>query len=325
MASFKFNNIYINDYVTLAGQKEKNGKLTGFDLIIDDYYCGENTFELAEIKMQKMVTAKLLNQNHLADSNIDFLIGGDLINQIAISSYNAKNYRIPFVGVYAACATFPESLLLAGNLLQNEDVNKIVCVTSSHNLTAERQYRYPVEYGATKASTATSTATAAISALVSKDKSNIKIKGGTFGKVVDLGVNDINHMGAVMAPACANTLFDHLHSFKRKPNYYDLILTGDLGGIGLEIFKEYYEKEYKEKLQNVKDAGSEIYYDNQEMFSGGSGPCCLPLVFFCKIIKSGKYKKILLLGSGSLHTPALVNQQQTIPSICHAVEIEVLK
>ena len=324
MASLNFENVYIKDYFTLVGPKEKDSKINNFDLSIDDYYYKTKTFEMAEIKMQRVVIENLINQNNMADRNFDYLIGGDLINQISISSYCAKEFRIPYIGVYSACATFVEEIILGSNLIQSKNAKNIICVTSSHNLTAERQFRFPTEYGNTKPSSATSTATCAVGAILTNEKHGIKITSGTIGKVVDLGINDVNHMGAVMAPACADTLNEHLTNFNMKPKDYDLILTGDLGCIGLDILKEYYENVYHDKLKNIMDAGCEIYLNSQEMYAGGSGPCCLPLVFFCKILKSKKYKKILLLGTGSLHSPVLVNQHQTIPSVCHAISIEVV-
>jgi len=323
MASLKFDNVYIKDYFTLVGPKEKESKINNFDISINDYYYKTKTFEMAEIKMQRVVIESLINNNNMCDRNFDYLIGGDLINQISISSYSAKEFRIPYIGVYSACATFVEEMLLASNLIQSKNAKNIICITSSHNLTAERQFRYPNEYGNSKPSTATSTATCAVGSILTNEKHSLKITSGTIGKVVDLGINDVSHMGAVMAPACADTLNEHLTNLNLKPKDYDLILTGDLGCIGLDILKEYYENVYKEKITNIMDAGCEIYLNSQEMYAGGSGPCCLPLVFFCKILKSKRYKKILLLGTGSLHSPVLVNQHQTIPSVCHAISIEV--
>ena len=325
MSTIKFNNVYIKDYFTVVGPKEKNSKLVAFDVSLDDYYYKSKTFEMAEVKMQRVVIENLITRNNLCDNCFDYLIGGDLINQISISSYNAKNYRIPFIGVYAACATFPLELILGGNLIDSKNAKKILCVTSSHNLTAERQFRFPTEYGNTRPSTATSTATSSVGAYLSNEKSNLKITSGTIGKVVDLGVNDVNHMGAVMAPACADTLHEHLTNLNLTPKDYDLILTGDLGCIGLDILKDYYNSIYGEKLTNIMDSGCEIYLNSDDtVYSGGSGPCCLPLVFFCRILKSKKYKKILLLGTGSLHNSVMVNQHQTIPSVSHAVSIEVI-
>lgn len=324
MASLKFNNVYLKDYYTIVGPKEKNSKLANFNMALDDYYFMSKTFEQAEIKMQKTTIDNLLKNNKLTENNIDFLIGGDLVNQIAVTSYNARDFKIPYIGVYAACATFALSLAHGASLIEHNDASNVICITSSHNLTAERQFRYPVEYGNSKPATATCTATGCAGAILTKDKSKIKINSATIGKVVDLGVNDVNHMGAVMAPACADTLYTHLHNLNENPSDYDMILTGDLGCVGLEILKEYYEKLYNERLINIMDAGCQIYLNSQEMYAGGSGPVCLPLVLFCKLLKSKRYKKILILGTGALHNPVLVNQRQSIPAVSHAVSIEVI-
>ena len=323
MANLNFNNVYIKDYFTIVGPKEKDSKLTNYNLKFDDYYFEEKTFELAEIKMQRLVILNLLNKNNLSQENINYIIAGDLINQIAISNYTMMDYNIPFIGVYAACATFPLSIILGANLIESKNAKNIICLTSSHNLTAERQYRYPVEYGAPTRNTATCTVTASTGAILSNDKTNIKVSSALVGKVINLGINDVNHMGAIMAPACADTIYNFLKNNNETMKDYDLILTGDLGCVGLDILKEYYETIYHEKLNKIMDAGCEIFLDSQ-MYSGGSGPCCLPLIFFTKILKSKKYKRILLVGSGSLHTPVLVNQHQTVPAISHAVKIEVL-
>ena len=241
MSNLIFENVYIKDYYTVVGPKEEKSKLKKFNQSFNDYYYGEKSFELAEIKMQKVVINNLLKKNRLIESDIDYLIGGDLINQIAISSFNASNVDIPFIGVYSACASFIESLLLGSILINNKNAKKIICLTSSHNKTAERQYRYPNEYGNTKPNTATCTATGATSIVLTNEPSHIIVRCGSFGKVVDLGISDVSHMGAVMAPACAKTLHDHLSNYNKKLSDYDLILSGDLGKVGLAILKEYYE------------------------------------------------------------------------------------
>ena len=322
MKTIKFNNTYLNDYYLLIGKDEKK-HIKRYDYLLDDYYFNEKSFEQAEIKMQKYVIEKLINKNNFSDRNIDLLIGGDLTNQITASTYAAKIFNIPFMGVYGACSTFVQELIMAGILLKTKDFNNIICSTSSNAMTAERQYRYPVEYGYSRPMTSTVTATGAISSIISNKPSNIKIISGTIGKIVDLNINDVNHMGAVMAPACANTLHYHLKNNNQRLSDYDLILTGDLGLVGLKILKEYYLKIFHEEINNIKDAGSILYEGVKNKYSGGSGPCCLPLIFFGNIVPQKKYHKILLLGTGALHSSTIVNQKLSIPSICHAVELEV--
>ncbi len=325
MASLRFNNAYINDYYTLAGPMEKNGKIKNYDYAIDDYYYGEKTFEAAEIKMQRKVIDSLLFKNSLIERDIDVIIGGDLFNQIGITSTAMEDYDMPFLGVYSACASFVESLILSANLLSKKEIKRTMCITSSHNLTAERQFRYPVEYGKVKYKCNTFTATAACGAIVSNEESNIKITGATIGKVINMGIKDVNNIGAVMAPAACETIKQHLDDFKINIDYYDLILTGDLGNVGSKIMYEYLDKKYGIKIKNHVDAGENIYTKSQDVSAGASGPVCLPLVLFNKIIDSKKYKHILIVGTGSLHTPTLVNQKNEISAIAHAISLEVIK
>lgn len=323
MDSIKFNSVYIKDFYSIVGPLEKNSRLKNFDLAMDDYYYLEKTFEQAEVKMQKVVIDNLLYQNNILDKEIDLLIGGDLSNQISISSYAAQNYRMPFLGVYAACATFPEELFIAANFIDNNIIKNALIVTSAHNLNAEKQFRYPIEYGAPKPHTATFTATGAISCIVTKDVQSIKVESATLGEVTNLGVKDANHMGAVMAPAAAATIYKHLTDLKRNIDYYDLVLTGDLGCVGANILREYLKKTHNIKLKNHIDAGCELFLKSQDTYAGGSGPACLPLIFFNKIVKEKKHAKVLIVGTGSLHSVAFVNQQLNIPAVAHAISLEV--
>lgn len=324
MSSYKFKNVYIKDSYTVAGPLESNGKLKKYNEFLDNYYYGEKTFEKAEIKMQQSVLKNLLINNSILDTDVNLVIGGDLINQISVTNYTVRDFKIPFIGVYSACSTFTESLVLASIFIDNYKHKNVIVLTSSHNLTAERQFRFPVEYGSPRPKTSTFTSTGSVGALLTSVKSNIKIEGATIGKVIDKGITDVNHMGAVMAPAASDTLNKHLNDFNRDINYYDLILTGDLGCIGLEILKKYTKEVYNVNLKKIKDSGCELYLDSQDTYAGGSGPVCLPLILFNNIITNKKYKKILILGTGSLHSPALVNQHNTIPSISHAISLEVI-
>ena len=204
MASKKINGIYIKDAFTLAGEKESMASKDNYDIIINDYYYHEKTFEQAEIKMQKVVIDNLMRQNKLTSKDISFLVSSDLSNQIAVSSITASYYNIPFLGVYSACASFIESLIIASEFLISKRKGYAICVTSSHNLHAEKQFRFPIEYGAPKPKTTTLTATGAASLLLTKEETNIKLESYTIGKAVDMGIKDATNMGAVMAPAAAN-------------------------------------------------------------------------------------------------------------------------
>lgn len=323
MASIKFNNVYLKDAFSIAGPLESEGQIRKFDLTMEDYYYKEKTFIDAEIKMQRVVIENLLYRNKMA-KQIDLLVGGDLSNQITITNYAAKHFDIPFLGIYSACASFAEGLLLAGNFIENRSMKNAIVITSSHNLNAERQFRFPIEYGAPRASTTTFTATGAVGAIVTNEKSKVKLESATIGNVLDFDQYDATHMGAVMAPSAIQVLMKHLNDLQRTVDYYDVILTGDLGKIGMEIFQECLKTNFGVKIKNHLDAGCEIFLSSQEIYSGASGPVTLPLVLFNKILKNKKYKKILVIATGSLHSKDTTNQKKVIPSIAHAVSLEVL-
>ncbi len=323
MASKKFNNVYIKDNFSIVGPLEKDGLLKNYDLAMDDYYYGEKTFEQAEIKMQQVVMDNLLRTNKLLENKIDLLIGGDLVNQTSVSSYNASKYRIPYLGTYSACATYVEELIIASAFISGKLAKNVIAITSGHNLNAERQFRYPVEYGALKKHTTTFTTTAAVATLLTNEPTSIKIESATIGKSIDMGINDTNNMGAIMAPAAADVLNTHLLEMKRNVNYYDIIVTGDLGKVGKEIFTDLLDKVYNIKIKKYLDAGCEIYTNAQETYAGASGPAALPLVLYERVLACKRYKKILIIATGSLQSVQLANQKLGIPGIAHAISLEV--
>jgi stage V sporulation protein AD len=324
MSSFKYNNVYLKDYETIAGPTEYNGNLK-YQNIIEDYYFNEDKLEDAEIKMQNLCLNNIIKRNKL-NNKIELLVGGDLINQIAITSYNLVNRNIPFLGIYNACATFNESLIILANYLDTKKINNGISITSSHNLNSERQYRFPIEYGSQKKKYTTFTTTGAVCTLLTSEPTNIKIESSTIGTVVDYGIKDASNMGAIMAPSAAETLNKHLAELNRDIDYYDIIVTGDLGKLGSQLFLEILKEKYNYLPLSYMDAASIIYKEEQEeTFQGGSGPVVLPLVLFNKIIPENKYKKILLLATGSLHNPLMVNLKKSIPGITHAISIEVIK
>lgn len=324
MASFKYTNVYLKDYYTVGGPFERDGKLK-YNLVSDDFYFECDTLEEAERKMQKVVLDNLLSKNKLSEDNIDLLVGGDLLNQECSTSYNIKDYNIPFLGVYSACATFQASMIILANFIEGKFIKNGIAITSSHNLNCEKQFRAPVEYGSPKPDKTTFTATGSAGTILTKNKTNIKVESATIGRVVDYGIDDVFHMGAIMAPAAAEVIVKHLKDLERDINYYDLVVTGDLGKIGEDILKEFLLINHKIKLKKYFDAGTQIYdHENQPVFSGASGTVALPFVLFNKILKTKKYKKILMVGTGSLHTPVMMNQKNTIPATAHAVSLEVL-
>ncbi len=323
MSSFKYQNVFLKDYETIAGPEELKGNLT-YPNIVEEYYYNEEKLEDAEIKMQNICLNNVIKRNKL-NNKIELIVGGDLINQIAMTSYNLTNRDIPFLGLYNACATFNESLIILSNFIENKQIKKGLAITSSHNLNAERQFRFPVEYGSQKKCYTTFTTTGAACALVTNEPTDIKIESSTIGTVVDYGIKDSSNMGAVMAPSAAITLNKHLKELNRDIDYYDIIITGDLGKLGSELFLKLIKEDYNYIPTCYMDAASIIYKDNQDTFQGGSGPVVVPLVLFNKILKERKYKKILLLATGSLHNTLMVNLKKSIPSITHAISIEVIK
>lgn len=320
MASLNFKNVYINNTYSIAGTNEKNGNLKNINVYINDYLYGEKTFEDAEVKMQKITLNNLINSNTIPD----IIVGGELSNQLSTTSSNVKNKNIPFLGIYSACATFVEGLIILATLIDSKKIKNGINITSAHNLASERQFRYPIEYGAPKPLYSTFTSTGCVGTFLSNEMTGIKIVNGTIGHVVDYGVKDAYNMGAVMAPAAVETLIEHLKNTNTKVTDYDLILTGDLGKVGTKLFVELLHKNHNVTIKKLLDAGSIIYKEDQKIYSGGSGPACLPLVLFNKILQTKKYKKILIIGTGSLHNQTLVNQKNTIPAIAHAVTLEVV-
>lgn len=322
MSSFKYNNVYIKDYESIAGPLENQGNLR-YPNTIKNYYYNEDKLEDAEIKMQNICLNNLIKRNNL-NNKIDLVTGGDLLNQITITSYNLVNKEIPFLGLYNACATWNEALIIISNMLENNQIKNGIAITSSHNLNAERQYRFPIEYGSQKKSYTTFTTTGAAAMLLTTTKTNLKIESSTIGTIVDYGIKDSSNMGAVMAPSAAATLNKHLKELNRNIDYYDLIITGDLGKLGSELFLKLIKEDYNLIPKSYIDAATIIYKEEQDTYQGGSGPVVIPLVLMNKILKEKKQNRILLLATGSLHSPLMVNLKKSIPSITHAVSIEVI-
>ena len=323
----EYENVYINDTATISGPYEAKGSLSNFfDKSYKDLYFGSKSWEDAEIKMLGECIDILLQKTKKKINSIDALISGDLLNQIVSSSFNAAKLSIPFIGIYAACSTSTLGLFIAANMIEVGQAKNIITSVSSHNCTSEKQFRQPVEYGGPKPKTATFTVTGAASALLSSKKSKIRIISSTLGSVVDAGIKDAFNMGAVMAPAAAKTIYNHLINTKTKASDYDLILTGDLGRYGKDILKDYMEKEYGIELNNLDDSACMIYdIDSQDVYAGGSGPACIPLVTYGYILdkmKKGKLKKVLMVATGSLHSQVTVNLKKTIPAISHAICLE---
>lgn len=327
--TFKYDNVYLNEVSTVTGPYEKKGPIGKlFDKSYNDLYCSAKTWEQAEVKLILESVNILLNKLNKNIYDVDLHISGDLLNQTAASNYAASKLKRPFLGIYSACASSCEGLIIASNMIESNLISNCLCTASSHNNSAEKQFRYPVEYGGPKPITNTFTTTGGVSAYLSREKSNIKIESATIGVVSDYEVKDAYHMGAVMSPAAARTINDHLKDLKRDINYYDLILTGDLGRYGKDILKDFMKEEYKIEMNNHNDSACMIYdLENQPVSAGGSGPACLPLVTYSYILnemKEKKLSKVLIVATGALLNPSMLNEKETIPSIAHAVSLEVI-
>ncbi len=319
--TIKFSNVYLGDAYTFIGKNEHKLTITG-DESINDYYMGKKSFEEGEVEYQKRSISGLIKKEK--DKKIDLLIGADLQNQLLASNFAARKYNYPFLGIYSACASYAEGLIIASSLIEQKLKNVVVTV-SANNLASEKQFRFPIEYGAIRKNVNTFTVSASISSLVTSAKTKIKIESATIGNVVDIGYSDTNNMGAVMATSAHQTIVKHLKDTKRKSDYYDFVLTGDLGVYGVNILKELLEKEDNITLKNVLDAGTLIFEDSGSSIAGGSGPVCLPLILNNKILKNKTIKKILIVATGSLHSKVSSNLGESVPSISHAVSLEVMK
>lgn len=311
---------------TVAGPKESSGPLANtFDYKLKDDKFEESTFEKAECKMLSRAIQKSIEKGGLKFSDIDAIISGDLLNQIISASYSARDFDIPFIGVYNACSTMSESLAIGSTLIDGGYMNNVVCATGSHFSTAERQYRYPLELGCTRPPQAQWTVTGAGGVVLTGMKIELpKITMATFGKVMDYGVTDANNMGAAMAPAAMSTLISHFSDTGTRSSDYDLIVTGDLGALGSRILKHLMsEKGYP--IENHVDCGELIYNIDEDVFQGGSGAGCSAIVvngYIYKKLLKGELNKVLFVATGALLSTLSIQQGESIPAVAHAVVME---
>ena len=311
---------------TVAGPKESKGSISKYiELKLEDDMFGQDTFEKAETKMLYSAIKNSIKNANKREEQIDTIIAGDLLNQIISSTFSARNFTTGYLGVYNACATFSESLIIGSALIDGGYMNNIVCASSSHFSSAERQYRYPLELGSTRPPQSQWTVTGAGACVLSNIGKGPKITSATIGRVIDFGISDANNMGAAMAPAACDTLFTHFSETGLCPNDYDLILTGDLGTLGSRIFKDLiWEKGYDVEKQHI-DCGELVYNLCEQEYQGGSGAGCSALVFNSYIydkLKKGKYNKVMLMATGALLSSITTQQGDSIPAIAHAVVIE---
>ena len=313
---------------SIVGPKEMQGPLKDYyDTHIDDVWDNEKSFEKCESKMLKTVITNLLDKANLKDEDVDIILSGDLLNQCISSDFAIRSFKIPFLGLFGACSTFCEGMLIASMLLESKLVNQVICSASSHFCSAERQFRMPLEHGNQRSTTSQATVTGAGAVLVKNNgNSKTKITYVTPGKVQDLGVKDMANMGAAMAPAAFNTIAQHLIDTGRDINYYDAIITGDLGTHGSQMLIELFKKQDVDITEKHIDCGSIVYdLETQDVNCGGSGCGCIASVFSSYLyqkLQKKEFNKILLVATGALMSPISSGQGETIPSIAHAVAIE---
>ncbi|HHU55889.1 MAG TPA: stage V sporulation protein AD [Acholeplasmataceae bacterium] len=325
--SIAFNNLYLHNTGVVVGPQENNGPLKDyFDHHYDDLHCGQKTWELAEMMLYRNAFNTCLNKNNLEIKDVDCLISGDLNNQIIIGNYIMRDYDIPYLGIFNACASCVEGMIIGGALIESKNANNVIVAMSSHYATTERQYRYPTEYGGQKPETSNTTVSAGTAALISNNESEIKITKATIGRILDAKLNDPLDLGRAMAPAAFHTLREHFKDFDVSEDDYDLIITGDLSYYGSDMFLRLC-KEFEIDLNKKHQDGGLLIYDreNQEVFSGGTGCGCLPAVLYTIIRKqmlTGDLKKILAIATGALLNPVIMSQKETIPAIAHAVVLE---
>ncbi len=320
--------VYILSHAAVVGEKEGEGPLKhSFDMVVSDDKMGQKSWDLAEGMFQKTVLEIAIKKANLKNSEINYVLSGDLQNQCVATHYGLREAEIPFLGLYGACSTMVESLSVGAMLISGGFANKTACLTSSHFCSAEKQYRTPLEYGGQRTPTAQWTATASGAAILSSTGSGPRITHVTTGKITDKGVTDISNMGAAMAPAALDTLVAHFKETNFTPDDYDLIVTGDLGIIGSDILRDLIKKEGYDIYKNHIDCGMILYdIEKQDVHAGASGCGCCASVLCGHLLKEmemGKYKNILVAATGALMNPQTILQGESIPTISHAISIKI--
>lgn len=313
-------------YAAVVGKAENEGPYGGeFDEVVEDNKAGSDTWEQAESLFQQRAVGHVLRKSGLEPDRIDLMIAGDLLNQCVGSSYGLKDYFIPYLGIYGACSTFAEGLLLSAALVNAGYIDTAIASTSSHFSTAERQFRFPLNYGGVRTPTAQWTATAAGAALVGFSGKPPFIRAATVGKIEDMGITDLNNMGAAMAGAAYDTLTRHMKHRGTHPQDYDVIITGDLGQVGSDLLYDLFQRDGVSLREHHKDCGLMIYdRAAQDVHAGGSGCGCSASMMcghFFKRIQAGELKRVLYCATGALMSPTVVQQGGSIPGIAHCVEI----
>ncbi|MFW6035574.1 MAG: stage V sporulation protein AD [Halothermotrichaceae bacterium] len=317
---------HIIEKVTIVGPEESKGPYGNkFDMVCKDPKCGKSSWEKGEKEMVFKAVKKTLKKSSIAANDIDMIIGGDLLDQLITANYVARDFEVPFIGIYGACSTMIEALALGTSFMDGGFADLVMAVASSHYQTAERQYRTPLEYGAQYPPSKQYTVTGAGVYLLGWLGGQTCITQSTFGKVIDLGVKDANNMGGAMAPAAADTIIQNFKDLNRSPQDYDLILTGDLGRIGLKVLKSLLKENNIQTGNKLKDCGALIFGNKKKYGAGGSG-CAASAVLFGSIIIpgliSGELNRVMIIGTGALLSPLTIKQNESIPAVAHAVVVE---
>jgi len=317
----------IVETASIVGPKEGQGPLAKyFDQCLEDEFWGEKSWEKAESKIIKETVNMVISKSGIPSNNIDLCFAGDLLNQCISSSFGLRKLNIPFFGVFGACSTFVESMCLSSICIDSKAANNVLCATSSHFCSAEKQFRFPLELGNQRPPTSQWTVTGSGAIVLSNTGNGPFITHITPGKIVDMGIKDANNMGAAMAPAALDTLITHFEDTGRKPSYYDTIITGDLGHIGKDIMQDLCKTKGYNINNNYDDCGVLIFDKlSQDTHSGGSGCACIATVFsgyFFKQLRNKKINKILLIATGALTNATTSQQGESIPGIAHAIAIE---
>lgn len=320
------NPVNILSTASIVGPKEKDGPLHQyFDYCLEDEFWGESSWEKAESKIIKETVTSAVSKSGIANNDIDLCFAGDLLNQCISSSFGFRDSNIPFLGVFGACSTFVESLILGSICIDGDFATNVICASSSHFCSAEKQFRFPLELGNQRPPSSQWTVTGAGASVLSKTGNGPYITNITPGKIVDMGIKDANNMGAAMACAALDTLITHFSDTGKKPNEYDAILTGDLGHIGKDILIDLASSKGYNIKPNYNDCGVLIFdKEKQDTHSGGSGCGCVASVFsgyVYEMFKQNKYKKALIIATGALMNSTSTQQGESIPGIAHLVEI----
>lgn len=311
----------------VGGKKEGQGPLRhDFDFISADSYFGEASWEKAESAMLRRCFASACDKAKIPPSELDYIFAGDLLNQCTGSAYAMRDAGVPYFGLYGACSTMAESLSLASMAIDGGFADRAAAMTSSHFCSAERQFRFPLEYGSIRTPTAQWTATAAGAVILAAQGKGPYVTHITTGKIVDAGITDANNMGAAMAPAAYDTLTAHFADTGRAPDYYDAVVTGDLGVLGQEIVRDLFKADGVKLGGKYLDCGVLIFDpEKQDVHAGGSGCGCSASVLAGHLLKNmakGAIRRILFAATGALMSPTTSLQGESIPGICHAVAIE---